>query len=99
MQTIDYTDTNGIKRRVALPDGVTADVSEGIPISLDLSALYPHMPLDFVRSLTDELWARDLVEPRHFLAPGAHERIRAALLSVVKEDTLSIITYAKGLSS
>lgn len=95
MQKRDYTDPKGIKRRVALPEGATADVSEGIPISLDVGALYPHMPPEFVRALTDELWARDLVEPRDFLASGAHERIRAALLSVLKRDALDIVSFAR----
>lgn len=94
MQTIDFTDERGVKRRVLLPD-TGGDPNEGIPVSLDVGSLYRHMPPEFISRLTNELWAQGLIEPRDFLAPGAPERIRAALLSVVKHDTMDILTLAK----
>ena len=93
-QTIDFTDERGLKRRVLLPD-TGGDPNEGIPVSLDVGTLYRHMPPEFIVRLTDALWAQGLIEPRDFLAAGAPERIRAALLATVKSDTMDIITLAK----
>jgi hypothetical protein len=90
---IEYRDTDGILRRVLAPE--TADPSEGVPLSLPVDELYWHMPLDFRQRLVKELWAVGLVEPKDFLAAGAAERIRAALLSVVKHDVFDIQKFAK----
>lgn len=91
---VDYTDEFGIKRRVLLPVGDT-NVREGIPISLDLDTLYAHSPIEYRRNLTDELWARGLIEPCDFLKPGADDLIRASLLAVAKRDTFDIKTLAR----
>lgn len=93
VKKVDYTDREGIKRRVLIPDGVT-DYSEGIPISLSLDSLYPHCPVEYVKTLTDELWARGLVEPCDFRRAGANELVRAALLAVAKKDVLDIVNFA-----
>lgn len=95
MKTVDYTDEHGIHRRVLLPKDFDGDPAEGIPVSLDLTHLYPHMPPDFHAWLTEELWARGLVEPKDFLTPAAPELIRAALFGAVRQDTLSIMALAK----
>lgn len=91
---VDYTDKDGIKRRVLLPAG-DHNVNEGIPISLDLDSLYGHCPVEYRRILTDELWARGLIEPCDFNRPGASELIRAAILAAVKRDTLDIQSLAR----
>lgn len=90
---LDYTDDQGIKRRVLLPVGDT-NVREGIPLSLDIDSIYPHCPVEYIRNLTDELWARGLIEPCDFKKPGAPELIRSALLAVAKRDTLDILNLA-----
>lgn len=91
----DTVDARGLQRRVLVTADGSSPTSEGIPISLDVSALYPHMPLAFVVALTDALWAVGLIEPKDYLAAGAAEKARAALLSVVKRDALDLISYAK----
>lgn len=90
---VDYVDAQGIRRRVLLPAGIS-DYKEGIPVSLDVDALFGHTSLEFRRALVEELWARELVEPCDFKRPGAAELIRASLLAVVKQDALSIISFA-----
>ena len=91
---VKTTNGLGINQVVLIPEGET-DASLGIPISLDLSTLYPHMPPAFVSALTGELHTRGLVEPCDYLKPGAAELYRAALLSVIKHDFLSVQTLAK----
>lgn len=88
------TDDLGIPKVVLLPAGET-DTRLGIPVSLDLSTLYAHMPPAFVQTLTGELHNRGLIEPCDYLKPGAAELYRAALLSVIRHDFLSIQTLAK----
>ena len=95
MRQTEYTDERGVKRLVLLPDDSAADASEGIPLDLDVETLYPHMPPAFTARLKAELWARGLIQPRDYLAPGAAEKVRSALLAVVKQDTMSILALAK----
>lgn len=90
---VDFVDSDGIKRRVMIPPGVTA-YDEGIPVSLDADRLYLNCSLDFRRRLVDELWARGLVEPCDFKRPGAPELTRAAVQAALKADTLAILTLA-----
>lgn len=92
---VDYRDEQGIDRRVLVPEDDGAHPSEGVPISLDVDSLYEHMPIKFRQQLVKELWARNLVEPADYLKPGAPELIRAALLSVVKRDTMDILNLAR----
>jgi hypothetical protein len=92
---IDYRDEHGIDRRVLVPEDDGANPSEGVPLSLDVDSLYEHMPIKFRQQLVKELWARNLIEPADFLRPGAAELIRAALLSVVKRDTMDILNLAR----
>lgn len=94
MMIIDGRDRDGILRRVRVPDAKTP-VDEGVPVSLDVGSLYEHMPAAFTQALVEALWSRGLVEAADYLAPGAAERVRSALLSVVKADALSLITRAK----
>lgn len=99
MRRAEYNDERGVKRLVLLPDDSTADPREGIPLDLDIGILYPHMPPAFVAELTNALHARGLIQPRDYLAPGAAEKIRAALLSIVKRDTMDILALAKELAN
>ena len=92
---LDYVDREGIKRRVLMPsdDGTSPD--EGIPISLPVDELYAHMSLEFRQRLVEALWAVGLIESSDFLQRDAPDRIRAALLSVVKRDTMDILNLAR----
>lgn len=89
-----YLDQTGISRVVLLPEG-EKDVKTGIPVSLDLSPLFGHMPDEFQRSLYEALHAKGLVDAADYFKPGAAERFRSALLSVVKHDFFSVQTLAK----
>lgn len=91
---ITTTSDQGIPLVVLLPEGET-DATLGIPVSLDLSTLYPHMPAAFVQALTRELHTRGLIEPCDYFKAGAAESYRAALLSVIRHDFLSAQTLAK----
>lgn len=91
---VDYTDGDGLQKRVALPPGNKA-YEEGIPVSLDLDQLYGDCPLSFRKRLADELFARGLKEPTDFVRPGAAELVRAAVLGAVRRDALDIIGLAR----
>lgn len=90
----DFTDPDGIPQRVLVPEGET-DLKTGIPVSLDLSPLFSHMPEGFQRDLTQALHARGLVEAKDYFAPGAADLFRSAMLSVIKHDFLSVQALAK----
>lgn len=92
---IDYITKDGIMRRVQIPDSGAVNLDEGIPISLHVDDLYPHTSIDFRRELVNQLWDMGLIEPKNFLQPGATEKIRAVLLSIIKHDALSIVSFAK----
>lgn len=93
VQKQDYVDDDGIPKRVILPLGET-DPSMGIPVSLDLSSLYSHMPETFQRELYEALHAQGLVEAADYFKPGAAERFKAAMLSVIRHDFLSVQAIA-----
>ena len=42
----NYIDASGIQTRVLVPEGTT-DLSTGIPVSLDVSEVFSHMPPSF----------------------------------------------------
>ncbi len=95
VRKLDYEDATGIPRRVLVPSEANGiDPSEGIPLSIDLSELYGHMPAAFQKRLYDNLFAQGLIEPADYLQPSAPERIRAALLATVKYDVMDILTAA-----
>jgi len=89
-----YTAPDGITSRVLVPEDAT-DLSAGIPVSLDISSLYVHMPHDFVVSFTAALHEQGLVKPEDYFKPGASDRYKAALLMVIRHDFLSIQALAK----
>lgn len=91
---VDTTDPLGIPQRVLIPQGET-DTSIGIPVSLDLSTLYPHMPDEFLKRLYEALHAQGLVEPADYFKAGADQRFKAAMLSVIRKDFLDCQTIAK----
>lgn len=92
---VDYVDRDGFRRRALVPENDGASPAEGIPISLPVEQLYQHMPLAFQITLVNELWNVGLIEPADFLKRDAPERTRAALLSVVKHDTMDILNLAR----
>lgn len=89
-----YTTPEGVPTRVLVPEGAT-DLSAGIPVSLDVSKLYEHMPHDFVVQFTEALHAQGLVKPSDYFQPGASDRYRSALLMVIRHDFLNIQALAK----
>lgn len=90
----DFVDEQGIPKRVLLPQGET-DPQTGIPVSLDLSGLYDHMPDGFLRDLYGALHAQGLVEPGDYFKPGAADHFRAAMLTVIRRDFLNAQALAK----
>lgn len=87
-------DGQGIPRVVLLPEGET-DARMGIPVSLDLSPLFGHMPADWQREFYKALHARGLVEAKDFLKPTAAELFRSAMLSVIKHDFHNVQSLIK----
>ena len=91
LHPVDFTDFEGRKRRALAVD----DPEEGIPLSMELDALFPDAPADFLSKLHNALWARGLIEPRDYLAPGAPEHYKRALLEVIRLDFAAIKNMAK----
>lgn len=89
-----FVDDSGIPRVVLVPEGET-DFKTGIPLSMDLTKLYGHMPSSFQTELYKALHAQGLVEPADYFKPGASERYQRAMRDVVKHDFLSIQALAK----
>lgn len=89
-----YQDDSGISRVVLVPPG-EKDLKTGIPVSLDLSALYGHMPAAFQKAFYQALHDNGLVEPADYFKTGAADRYRRALQTVLKHDFFSIQALAK----
>lgn len=89
-----FIDGEGISKVVLLPPGET-DVRTGIPVSLDVSPLYEHMPPGFNRALHEALHAQGLIEPADYFKTGAADRFKAAMLTVIRHDFLSVQALAK----
>ena len=89
-----YIDASGLPSLVLVPEGTT-DLSIGIPVSLDISGLYSHMPHEFIAEFTKALHAQSLIKPQDYFLPGASDKYRAALLMVIRHDFLSIQALAK----
>jgi len=90
----DYVDASGIPQSVLVPEG-SSDLSAGIPVSLDISSAYEHMPPSFVVDFTTALHAQGLVIPADYFLPGASDRYKAALLMVIRHDFLTLQSLAK----
>jgi len=85
------------KTRVLLPvDTPIEYAAEGVPISIDLSGLYPE-PL--CHQLEQALWERGLISPADFNIPGALTAIRQAVQQVAKMDANDIYQYVKTRSN
>lgn len=89
-----YTDTKGIPRVSLIPDG-ESNMAMGIPVSLDVTRLYSHMPDSFQAELTAALHAVGLVKPQDYFQDGASDRFRAAMLSVIRHDFSNVMALAK----
>ncbi len=89
-KTVD-TVLNGKKQRVLLPDDAPVDhADKGIPVNVDLSALYPE-PL--CSKIEKALWDRGLVTPDDFRRGDAGVLVRSALTAVLKYDVNDILRY------
>lgn len=93
-ERVTFEDNSGIPRVVLVPPD-EKDKMTGIPLSLDLSPLYGHMPIEFQRALTKALHDHGLIEPVDFFKPGAADRYQRAMRTVIKHDFLSLQKLAK----
>jgi hypothetical protein len=91
---VNFENDQGIPQVVFVPPGET-DPKAGIPLSLDLSPLFGHMPNEFQRTFYKALHAQGLIEPADFFKQGAAERYQRALRDVLKHDFLSVQALAK----
>jgi len=89
-----YTAPDGVPSVVLIPEDAN-DLSAGIPVSLDVSNLYTHMPHEFVVEFTAALHAQGLVKPSDYFQKGASDRYKAAVFMVIRNDFLSIQALAK----
>lgn len=89
-----FVDESGVPKVVMVPEGFT-NLEAGIPVSLDISSLYEHMPHQFVVEFTAALHEMGLVKPQDYFQPGAADRYKQALLMVIRHDFLNIQALAK----
>lgn len=92
----DYTDKDGILRRVMLPDDMTPP-EQGILISVYLDEELKNRghPIDFIKRLYRELWARGVVSPSDYLRAEAPTLLRSALLATYTTDVQELQLIAK----
>lgn len=94
--TVKFYDTeleDGFPARVIVPPG--GNPQEGIPIHLNLDAIYGHLPDEFQKTLYAALHDRGLVEPADFLTPQAANLLKSALMSVIRYEILKIQNLAR----
>lgn len=89
-----YTNPDGVQSVVLVPEG-SENLAAGIPVSLDISQLFEHMPKEFVVSFTAALHEQGLIKPADYFQAGASDRYKAALLMVIRNDFLSIQALAQ----
>lgn len=92
-EKVNFNDDSGVPRVVLIPKGET-DYKAGIPVSLDLTPLFGHMPPSFLKAFYKALHDQGLIEPADFFKSGAAERYRRALFTVIKHDFLSVQALA-----
>lgn len=90
----DYVDASGLATRVLVPEG-SSDLSAGIPVSLDISNAFTHMPPSFVVDFTRALHTVGLVKPSDYFQPGASDKYKQALFMVIRSDFLTLQALAK----
>lgn len=93
-----YIDELGIPKLVLIPDD-ESDLSTGIPLSVDLSSLFGHMPIAFQRSLYEALYAQNLVKKSDYFKPDSAQRFQAALRTVIKHDFLDVQSLLTGVKN
>lgn len=89
---VDYIDPQTQrKQRVILPEETPSEfANEGVPVSIDLSGLYPE---PFSYQLEQALWQRGIITPDDLQIPGALTLIRQALQHVLKMDANDIYQH------
>jgi hypothetical protein len=89
-----FIDQEGVQRVVLVPEG-SENLAAGIPVSLDISQLFEHMPKQFVVEFTAALHAQGLIKPADYFQVGASDKYKAALLMVIRNDFLSAQALAQ----
>lgn len=93
VKPIDTTDKDGKRKRVLIPDDAPPSHADmGIPVSIDLTPLFPDNPA-FAEKLRTALWERGLIEPNDFKQGSCEALVRSALQSVLKRDIFDIVRY------
>jgi hypothetical protein len=94
MKKIDYTDSNGLRRRVLVKSEYDPP-ERGIPIDVYelLIEFYDDASTQFVHKLYNILWDLNLVEPSDFQQPANKAKIRQAINSALKRDSTDLQRY------
>jgi hypothetical protein len=93
----EIVDDDGLPSIVLHPDTLPAD--EGIPVHLDLTPIYGHLPDEWQRQLYAALWARGLKLPEDYLKPDAANQFKSALLHVIKHHFPDVQQLAREAKS
>ena len=93
VQYYNREDEDGFPSRVVVPAG--GSPNEGIPIHLNLDAVYGHLPDEFLKALYQSLHDHGLVEPQDFMPPTAAKLFQRAVLSVIKNEFLKVQNLAR----
>jgi hypothetical protein len=92
-KVVDFTDREGYKRRVLMPDdSIDDDPHTGIPISVDLSEL---VPLISTAEISNRLFERGLIQSADYDKPGADNIIIEVLRNLYRLDVAQIKAHVR----
>lgn len=94
MTKLDYTDKNGLRRRVLVKSEYD-NPEKGIPIDVYdvLDEYLEDASTTFRHKLYTRLWDMGLIEANDFLAATAKQRVRQALNSSLARDAVDITRH------
>lgn len=94
MVKIDYTDSNGLKRRVLVQTEYDPP-EKGIPIDTYelLREFYEDASTEFVKSLYTRFWDMGLIEAIDFQQPANKAKIRQAINATIRCDATDLQRY------
>ena len=94
MTIVDYTDENGVTRRVDVKSEHD-NPAKGIPVDVYyiLDEYLEETTPEFRNAFYKRLYDRGLVEHQDFLQPDARTKVRQALQATLSRDATDMIRY------
>ena len=98
MIKIDYTDSDGLRRRVLVKSEYD-NPEKGIPCDIFevLKEFYADASSEFRMKLFTRLWDVGLIEPHHLASADANKKYRQALNSSLARDSVDAIRFVMNI--